>query len=70
MRGVRGGRSPWVVEMTPARLGRGTYTDDAQMMIALAESLIERGRVEARTAFQQVCEPDRGQVLNAGPAVA
>ena len=28
-----------------ARLGRGTYTDDTQMMIALAESLLEHGGV-------------------------
>jgi len=26
--------------------GRGTYTDDTQTMIALVESLIERGRVD------------------------
>src|SRR5215471_981506 len=37
---------PRHVEMTEARLGRGTYTDDTQMMIALAESLIARGRVD------------------------
>jgi hypothetical protein len=37
---------PVEVEMVGARRGRGTYTDDTQMMIALAESLIERGRVD------------------------
>ena len=30
-----------VMEMIPARLGAGTYTDDTEMMIALAESLVE-----------------------------
>jgi hypothetical protein len=33
---------PAAVDMVAARRGRGTYTDDTQMMIALAESLIER----------------------------
>jgi len=28
--------------MLDARLGRGTYTDDAEMAIALAESLLEQ----------------------------
>ena len=54
---------PAVVDMAPARLGRGTYTDDTQMMIALAESLIDRGHVEAEhlaRAFQEAYEPDRG----------
>ena len=38
---------PERVEMVEARRGRGTYTDDTQMMIALAESLIAQGRVDA-----------------------
>ncbi len=37
---------PRPLDMVDARLGRGTYTDDTQMMIALAESLIARGRVD------------------------
>jgi poly(ADP-ribose) glycohydrolase ARH3 len=37
---------PERVEMLEARLGRGTYTDDTQMMIALAESLIACGHVD------------------------
>jgi poly(ADP-ribose) glycohydrolase ARH3 len=54
---------PSEVEMIEARLGRGTYTDDTQMMIALAESLIERGRVDEEhlaSAFQAAYDPARG----------
>jgi poly(ADP-ribose) glycohydrolase ARH3 len=54
---------PAAVEMVAARRGRGTYTDDTQMMIALAESLIERGRVDDQhlaSAFTEAYEPDRG----------
>jgi poly(ADP-ribose) glycohydrolase ARH3 len=54
---------PSEIEMTEARLGRGTYTDDTQMMIALAESLIERGRVDDEhlaSAFQAAYDPARG----------
>ncbi|MFN2466554.1 MAG: ADP-ribosylglycohydrolase family protein [Gaiellaceae bacterium] len=54
---------PAEVEMLAARRGRGTYTDDTQMMIALAESLIELGRVEEEhlaRAFQQAYDPGRG----------
>ncbi len=54
---------PALVEMVAARRGRGTYTDDTQMMIALAESLIARGRVDDQhlaCAFIQAYEPDRG----------
>lgn len=49
--------------MIEARLGRGTYTDDTQMMIALAESLIARGRVDIEhlaRAFLDAYEPERG----------
>lgn len=56
-------RVPERVEMAEGRLGRGTYTDDTQMMIALAESLLDRGRVEseplART-FLDAHELERG----------
>ena len=54
---------PSEVEMMEARLGRGTYTDDTQMMIALAQSLIERGRIEEEhlaSAFQAAYDPARG----------
>ncbi len=54
---------PPSVEMIGARRGRGTYTDDTQMMIALAESLIARGRVEVADlarAFLDAYEADRG----------
>jgi poly(ADP-ribose) glycohydrolase ARH3 len=54
---------PARVEMLAARRGRGTYTDDTQMMIALAESLIEWGRVQDEhlaRAFQGAYDPDRG----------
>ena len=54
---------PERVEMIDARLGRGTYTDDTQMMIALAESLLERGQVDDEhlaRAFQEAYDPERG----------
>jgi ADP-ribosylglycohydrolase len=57
------GSIPRHVEMIEARLGRGTYTDDTQMMIALAESLIARGRVDVEhlaRAFLDSYEADRG----------
>lgn len=54
---------PEHVEMVEARRGRGTYTDDTQMMIALAESLIAQGRVDAdhlARAFLDAYDADRG----------
>jgi len=54
---------PEHVEMVEARRGRGTYTDDTQMMIALAESLISQGRVDAEhlaQAFLDAFDADRG----------
>jgi poly(ADP-ribose) glycohydrolase ARH3 len=57
---------PEVVEMVEARRGCGTYTDDTQMMIALAESLIARGRVDAEhlaRAFLDAYVADRGYGL-------
>jgi poly(ADP-ribose) glycohydrolase ARH3 len=57
------GEVPEAVEMVAARRGRGTYTDDTQMMIALAESLIERARVDEQhlaRAFAHAYDPDRG----------
>ena len=54
---------PERVEMVEARLGRGTYTDDTQMMIALAESLLDRGRVDPEPlarAFLAAHQPERG----------
>jgi poly(ADP-ribose) glycohydrolase ARH3 len=54
---------PRHVEMIEARLGRGTYTDDTQMMIALAESLNAQGRVDGphlANAFLDAYEVDRG----------
>src|SRR5690242_17929904 len=51
------------VEMLAARLGRGTYTDDTQMMIAIAESLLDRGDVDADhlgRAFLASYDPRRG----------
>ncbi len=53
-----------VTEMLPARLGRGTYTDDTEMMIGLAEALLDTpgrldtDRVAAR--FGENYAPDRG----------
>jgi len=36
-------------EMVEARRGAGTYTDDTEMMIGLAETMVEHGRVEAES---------------------
>jgi poly(ADP-ribose) glycohydrolase ARH3 len=57
------GAAPANLDMVEARLGRGTYTDDTQMMIALAESLIERGTLDEEhlaRAFQSAYDPARG----------
>ncbi|HYB28767.1 MAG TPA: ADP-ribosylglycohydrolase family protein [Solirubrobacteraceae bacterium] len=54
---------PERLTMLDARLGRGTYTDDTQMAIALAESLLERGLVDAEAlgrAFVAAHDPRRG----------
>src|ERR687898_461920 len=51
------------LEMAEARLGRGTYTDDTEMMIGLAESLLERGDVDPdhlAARFVENCDPGRG----------
>lgn len=53
-----------VTEMLPARLGRGTYTDDTEMMVGLAEALLDTpGRLDAHqvaTRFAENFNPDRG----------
>lgn len=54
--------APDPLELLPARLGRGTYTDDTEMMIALAEVLAEAGECdEERLAseFLQGHDPQR-----------
>jgi poly(ADP-ribose) glycohydrolase ARH3 len=54
---------PARLEMEEARLGRGTHTDDTQMMIALAESLLEQGGVVIAAlgrAFADAHDPRRG----------
>jgi poly(ADP-ribose) glycohydrolase ARH3 len=54
---------PECVEMADARLGRGTYTDDTEMMIGLAESLLARGEVDPdhlAARFLEGCDPARG----------
>jgi poly(ADP-ribose) glycohydrolase ARH3 len=54
---------PARLEMVEARLGRGTYTDDTQMAIALAESLLACGGVEDEHlahAFLEAFDPRRG----------
>lgn len=54
---------PERLEMVAARLGRGSYTDDTQMAIALAESLLDRGGVDELAlgrAFADAHDPSRG----------
>jgi poly(ADP-ribose) glycohydrolase ARH3 len=54
---------PVRLEMVEARRGRGTYTDDTEMMIVLAESLLEHGSVSEERlarAFLERCDPSRG----------
>lgn len=61
--GAPPGAIPDVLEMEDDRLGAGTYTDDTEMMIALAESLLRCDGVDeedlART-FLAVHDPRRG----------
>src|SRR5436305_13138420 len=58
-----GDEIPLSVEMVAGRLPAGTYTDDTQMMIGLAESLVRMGGLDgldlART-FLDRHEPARG----------
>ncbi len=57
------GAVPERCEMLDARLGRGTYTDDTQMAIALAESLLECGGLDEEhlgRAFLAAYDPRRG----------
>jgi poly(ADP-ribose) glycohydrolase ARH3 len=61
--GAAAGAIPMRVEMVEARLGRGTYTDDTEMMIVLAESLIADGSVDAESLARRFFErhdPRRG----------
>lgn len=61
--GVNPADVPEQVEMIEARLGRGTYTDDTEMMIALAESLVESGKVDEPSlaaTFLKRFDPRRG----------
>ena len=54
---------PQRLTMLDARLGRGTYTDDTQMAIALAESLLDRAGIDPRAlgrAFADAYDPRRG----------
>jgi poly(ADP-ribose) glycohydrolase ARH3 len=54
---------PAEIEMEDGRLGRGTYTDDTQMMIALGESLLRCETIEAEDlsrSFRAHFEPARG----------
>jgi poly(ADP-ribose) glycohydrolase ARH3 len=61
--GLPGAAIPARLEMVQARRGRGTYTDDTEMMIVLAESLLEHGSVDEERlaeAFLERCDPSRG----------
>jgi poly(ADP-ribose) glycohydrolase ARH3 len=54
---------PARLRMLDARMGRGTYTDDTQMAIALAESLLDRGELDTAAlgrAFADDHDPRRG----------
>ena len=54
---------PERLTMLDARLGCGTYTDDTEMAIALSESLLERGGIDAVAlgrAFLDAYDPRRG----------
>lgn len=54
---------PERLDMLDARLGRGAYTDDTQMTIALAESLLDRGGIDEEAlgrAFVHAHDPRRG----------
>ncbi|HEV2813971.1 MAG TPA: ADP-ribosylglycohydrolase family protein, partial [Solirubrobacteraceae bacterium] len=54
---------PERLEMEDARLGRGTYTDDTQMAIALAESLLRCDGVDEADLAATIAAafaPDRG----------
>jgi poly(ADP-ribose) glycohydrolase ARH3 len=54
---------PKRLTMLDARLGRGTYTDDTEMAIALSESLLEHGGIEPGAlgrAFADAHDPRRG----------
>lgn len=54
---------PRNVEMVEARRGRGTYTDDTEMAIALAESIVEERAIAPKHLarhFLQSCDPARG----------
>jgi poly(ADP-ribose) glycohydrolase ARH3 len=61
--GVQYDALPDRIEMVEARLGRGTYTDDTQMAIALGESLLECGGIDEERlghAFLAAYDPRRG----------
>jgi poly(ADP-ribose) glycohydrolase ARH3 len=61
--GVSPAEIPEQLEMLDARLGRGTYTDDTQMAIALAESLLDCDGVDEEhigRAFLEAYDPGRG----------
>jgi len=61
--GAPPGAIPAVLDMEAARLGAGTYTDDTEMTIALAESLLRCDGVDAEDlarAFLAAYDPRRG----------
>jgi poly(ADP-ribose) glycohydrolase ARH3 len=61
--GLAAAAVPSRLEMIEARRGKGTYTDDTEMMIVLAESLLEHGCVNEERlaeAFLERCDPARG----------
>jgi poly(ADP-ribose) glycohydrolase ARH3 len=61
--GVAPADVPAWLEMRDARRGRGTYTDDTEMTIVLAESLLELDGIDPQAlglAFADAYDPERG----------
>lgn len=65
--GAPPGAVPAELEMVESRLGRGCYTDDTEMMIVLAESLIADGSVQPESLARRFLERhDRRRGYGAG----
>jgi poly(ADP-ribose) glycohydrolase ARH3 len=61
--GAPSGSAPVPLDLLPARLGRGTYTDDTEMAIGVCEALLEAGECEEKALagrFLAGHDPRRG----------